>query len=190
MSFVIKTLPSLMFAALISSVGISAIAQAPQPAPTTAPQGMSAPGMQGKGGPEGHRMGRHDPAKMQAWMAKRQAELKAKLNITSAQEPAWTAFTASMQPPVRGQRPAMPDLSKLSTPERIDQMRQMRTQRMAEMNARMDQREQATKSFYSALTPEQKKVFDTETLRRGHHHAGFGGHRGHRGHEGMQHGKS
>ena len=36
---------------------------------------------------------------MQALVAKRLAELKAKLNITPTQEGAWTTFTAAMQPP-------------------------------------------------------------------------------------------
>ncbi len=38
----------------------------------------------------------------------------------------------------------------------------------AERNARMDQRADATKTFYAALTPEQKKTFDESTLRFGH----------------------
>lgn len=39
----------------------------------------------------------------------------------------------------------------------------------------MDQRGEATKAFYSALAPEQKQVFDSQSTRRGHR-----GHRGHR----------
>ena len=52
-------------------------------------------------------------------------------------------------------------------------MRAMRSARAAEMDKRAD----ATKTFYAALSPEQKKVFDAETA-RGHR---GGGHRHHKG---------
>ena len=45
-----------------------------------------------------HRMGGMDPAKMQARMDKRAAELKALLKLTPAQEGAWTTFTEAMKP--------------------------------------------------------------------------------------------
>jgi Spy/CpxP family protein refolding chaperone len=128
-------------------------------------------------------MGRHDPAKMQAMMAKRQAEMKAKLKITPAQEGAWTSFTAAMQPPARmGGRPTpeqRAEFAKLTTPERIDKMRALRTERMTQMSAAMDKRGEATKTFYAALTPEQQKVFDTEHKKHGPH-----GGRGGPGHHG------
>ncbi|MEO6322967.1 MAG: Spy/CpxP family protein refolding chaperone, partial [Polaromonas sp.] len=76
-------------------------------------------------------------------------------------------------------------LDKLATPERIDKMRALRTQRMTEMNAEMDKRGEATKAFYSALSPEQKKTFDAEHQKMGQH-KGHGHGRGH--HEsGMRH---
>ncbi len=50
-------------------------------------------------------------------------------------------------------------------------MRELRATRMAEMDKRGD----ATKTFYATLSADQKKVFDDETARRGHH--GQGGHR-------------
>jgi Spy/CpxP family protein refolding chaperone len=50
----------------------------------------------------------------------------------------------------------------------------MRTARMAEMDKRAD----ATKTFYAALSPEQKKVFDAETARGRHGHHGMHHHRG------------
>ncbi|MEP6963988.1 MAG: Spy/CpxP family protein refolding chaperone, partial [Polaromonas sp.] len=129
------------------------------------------------------------PAKMQAWMAKRMGELKAKLQITASQEGAWTTFTAAMQPPASmWERPSAEqraEYAKLTTPERIDKMRTMRTQRMTDMNAAMDKRGEATKTLYAALSPEQQKAFDAEQLKmmqrigRGHHH--------HEGGMGMQH---
>jgi hypothetical protein len=111
---------------------------------------------------------------MQERMARRQAVLKQKLQITPAQEGAWTAFTTAMKPPANMQRPQRGEFEKLTTPERIDKMRAMRSARMAEMDKRAD----ATKTFYAALSPEQKKVFDAETARGRHGHHGMRHHRG------------
>jgi periplasmic protein CpxP/Spy len=152
-----NTSRQLIAAGLLAAFGFAATAQTP---PTTAPTARS------------ERHGKFDPAKMQEHMARRQAELKQKLQLTPAQETAWTAYTAVMKPPARMQRPDRAEFEKLTTPERIDRMRAMRTARIAEMDKRGD----ATKTFYTALTPEQKKVFDAETA-RGHHRGG----RHHRG---------
>ena len=172
------SLNSLVLAGLLAMAGSSAMAQG---TPSTAPVAAS----QAAAGHDQH-MGRHDPAKMQAWIAKRQAELKAKLKITPAQEGAWTSYTTAMQPPANmGQRPKpeqRAEFDKLTTPERIDKMRSMRTQRMTEMNAAMDKRGEATKAFYAALSPEQQKTFDAEHRKMGQHDG-----RGH--HEGGMHHK-
>ena len=152
-----------VLAGLLCAIGTSVMAQAPATPPaaaTTAPYAAGQP----SDSPGGH-MGHHDPAKMQAMMAKSQAEMKAKLKITPAQEGAWTTFTASMQPPAHGARQTpeqRAEFDKLATPQRIDKMREMRTQRMTEMNAAMDKRGEATKTFYAALTADQQKVFDAE----------------------------
>ena len=50
---------------------------------------------------------------------------------------------------------------------RIDKMKALRTQHMTDMNAAMDKRDQATKTLYAALSPEQQKVFDSEHARMG-----------------------
>ena len=178
MKFALKSFNGLVLAGLLVTVGSSAMAQTPTPA---APATQSAAGQQADSH-GGHRMGgRHDPAKMQAWIAKRQAELKTKLKIMPAQEGAWTSFTAAVQPPPQmGQRPTSEQragFDKLTTPERIDQLRAMRTQRMADMTAAMDKRGEATKVFYAALSPEQQKTFDAEHIKM----ARQGG-RGHRMH--------
>jgi hypothetical protein len=58
----------------------------------------------------------------------------------------------------------------MSTPERIDRMRQMRAQRAAEMDRKGD----ATKAFYAQLTPPQQRAFDEISMRffgrHGKHH--------------------
>jgi Spy/CpxP family protein refolding chaperone len=115
-----------------------------------------------------------DPAKMEEMHAKRSADLKAKLKITSAQEGAWTTFTTAMRPPARDakQRPDRAELEKLSTPERLDKMRTLRTQHMSDMQAAMNKRDEATKALYATLSPEQKKVFDAEHARKGGHRGG------------------
>ncbi len=177
MKFALKSLNSLALASLLATAGISAMAQGtPAPAAATAaPQGT-----------HHMMMGQRDPAKMQARMAKRQAALKAKLQITPAQEGAWTAFTTAMQPPAHaGQRPTAEqraEFAKLTTPERIDKMRAMRTQRMTDMSAAMDKRGDAVKTFYAALSPEQQKAFDAQYASwdpSAHaHHRAKGGHAG------------
>lgn len=152
-----------IIAGLMATTGLAAFAQ-----------GMGGPMMGGPGGPGAmggdpgmhHMMGMHqrDPAKMQAHMAKRMEQLKAKLKLTADQEGAWTTFTSAMQP--KGQpaeRPNWKEIQGMTTPERIDKMRAMRAVHQAEMDKRAD----AVKAFYAALTPEQKKTFDAQHLRQG-----------------------
>ncbi len=128
-------------------------------------QGM--PGPMGGGPQAGMQQGMHrgDPARMQERIDKRLAALKAKLKITPEQESAWTTFTLSMKPPASmGQRPERDEWTKLSTPERIDKMRALRSVHQAEMDKIGD----AVKAFYMTLTPEQKKTFDAQRMHGGH----------------------
>lgn len=172
-----SVLKPVLLAALLATAGFAAFSQAPA--------GRDCGAMMGAGGGmhEGmrhDRMGKLDPAKMQAWMDKRQAELKGQLKLTAAQEGAWTSYTAAMKPPadLMAKRAAdHAELAKLPTPERIDKMKALRAQHMKDMNTAMDQRGDATKAFYATLTPEQQKVFDANALPR---HGGPG-HMGARG---------
>lgn len=179
------TVNSLVLAGLLATAGAGAIAQT-----ATIPQGdAGTTATSPQASPHGERMRRHDPAKMQDYMARRQAAMKSKLNITPAQEGAWTAFTAAMQPPadMMGARPGVEqhtEMDKLTTPQRIDKMREMRTQRMA----MMDKRGEAAKTFYAVLSPDQQKVFDAEHTMRGGRHGG-GHHSGMGGMGGMEHRK-
>lgn len=153
---------SLIVAGLLATAGFAAYSQGPG--------GMGMMDHDG-GGRMGH-MGQGDPAKMEQMMAKRAAELKAKLKITPAQEGAWTTFTGAMKPPadMMAKRPDRAEMDKLTTPERIDKMQALRTQHMADMQANMSKRDDATKTFYATLTAEQKKVFDAEHARMGDNH--------------------
>ena len=184
MKFALKSLNGLIFAGLLAATG-AAMAQGTDAAPAALKPGTSAPATQNVRPHHGeYRMGRHDSGKMQDRMARRQTELKAKLKITPAQEGAWTTFTAAMQPPaarMRGERPMATEraeLDKLTTPERIEKMQALRTQRMNEMNVEMNKRGEAIKAFYASLSPEQQKTFDAEHRKMGErrgngHHGGM-----------------
>ena len=113
-----------------------------------------------------HGMGKMDTTKMQVRMDARHAALKTQLKITAAQEAAWTDFLASHKVPagMKGQPAAMTDMAKLTTPERLDKMKELRAQHLAEMTTAMDKRTDATKTFYAVLTPEQQKVFDAQAM--------------------------
>ena len=158
-----------LLAGLLATAGFAAFSQSPAMAEHGGMMGSMHEGM-------GHeRMGKMDPARMQAWVDKRLAALKAKLKLTPAQEGAWTTYTAAMKPPadLLAKRAEHDELAKLPTPERIDKMKALRNQHMADMTAAMDKRGDATKAFYATLTPEQQKTFDAAAVRHG-----AGGHMG------------
>lgn len=122
--------------------------------------------------------GRMDPARMQERMAAHQTELKAKLQLSAAQEPAWANYLAAMQPSGehkrmnRDERRKMhEEMQSLTTPQRLDRMAAMK----AERDAQMHRRQQATRDFYDALTPQQQKVFDASTLMGGNRGKRMGG---------------
>jgi protein CpxP len=119
-------------------------------------------------------------AKREQRQAQRVAKLHDELKITPAQENAWNAFVASMKPSQRagqqhGDRAAM---AGLSAPQRARKMIERQKQR----TVFMEQRLAALNSFYSVLSPDQKKVFDEKAARMQSH---FGRHGG--GHGGWHH---
>ena len=97
-------------------------------------------------------------------MKQRLDKFKADLKLTSAQQPAWDAYIAAMKPGERPSRMDRQEFAKLTTPQRLDKMREMRTQR----NAEMDRRAEATKAFYAQLDAGQQKTFDAQSLRMMH----------------------
>jgi hypothetical protein len=151
---------SLIAAGLAASLGLAAIAQ-PQPQATAAPDVPQVEQRQDR---------------MHKKVERKLGKLKEKLQISAAQEPAWTAWTGAIRPGPTMERPKRAEFAALHTPERIDRIRALRAQRNAEMDKRLD----ATKSFYAALTADQKKVFDAESLRFAKRHHGKRGasHRG------------
>lgn len=179
---------SLIAAALATTfVGISAtaIAQNAGQGPSVPPE-LHAQHMAQRG-TEAGKAGAMDPArlaerqkKMTERHAARMTQLKTELKITAAQEPAWNAYVTRTAHEPR--KPvAAEDWSKLTTPQRLDKMQALKAERDAEMSKRID----ATKSFYAALTPEQQKVFDTQShgfqragMKGEHRMGGKGGHHG------------
>lgn len=155
--------------ALLASLSLPSFAQTTAPAePAAAAQKAPEHHKHHHGDKRGHRM---------EHMKQRMEKLKTDLKLTAAQESAWTTYTDSMKPgkrPARGDREAF---AKLTTPERIDKMREMRAKR----NAEMDRRAEATKAFYAQLNADQQKTFDSATLRM---HQGPGKHGGHHRHAG------
>ncbi|MCE3272142.1 MAG: hypothetical protein K0S57_2539 [Ramlibacter sp.] len=163
----------LLVAGLVGSLGMAAVAQS-QTAPTPATQAPQQTVRERPPADAARAEQRRD--RMKQKIERKLGKLKQELKITSAQEPAWNAWTGALQPGAKPQRPGREELAALSTPERIDRLRATRAQRMAEMDRRLD----ATKSFYATLDAEQKKVFDAESLRFAKRHHGKRGfsHRG------------
>lgn len=121
-------------------------------------------------------------AQMQQRMSEHQAALKAELKLKPEQEPAWNAFVVRTQlrPAPQGARE---DWSRLTTPQRLDKMQALKTQR----DAAFAQRNDAIRSFYAALDAEQQKVFDAKHLsgfQRTGMRGGHGGQHHHRHHGG------
>lgn len=144
--------------ALLASFALPSYAQTAAPA---APAAATTP----KPERPMHKPGEH--------MQQRIAKLKADLKLTPAQETAWNTYAATFKPGERPQRMEREDFAKLTTPQRIDKMREMRAQRAADA----DRRGEATKAFYAQLDANQQKTFDAATL-----------HKGHPAHHGMGHG--
>ena len=103
-------------------------------------------------------------------MAQRQNKLHDKLALSAAQEPSWKDLLAESKTAESRPKPDWAELSKLSTPERLDRILTMKKERLQAMESRA----KVVKSFYAQLTPEQKKVFDESFAhhRQGHEHEG------------------
>jgi protein CpxP len=107
-------------------------------------------------------------AKFAERMAKRQAALHDKLNLSPAQEAAWKAFTDKLQATAPVEHESAP-AATMTAPERADRM--VAFLQTAQQRAAV--RAQTVKEFYAVLSPQQQKVFDSEFHGR-HHHFGRG----------------
>jgi periplasmic protein CpxP/Spy len=153
----------LALAAALAACAFASQAQTPPPG-MPGPQGMQ--GMHGMH--DGAGMHQRMQERMQEHHQRRMEGLKRILQLTPQQEGAWSAWAAAMRPAANMHRMNHDEMAQLTTPQRIDRMRQVRAQRTAEM----DRKAEATKSFYAQLTPPQQKAFDEVSMRfmhRGHH---------------------
>jgi hypothetical protein len=110
-------------------------------------------------------------ARRQADAQQRTQDLKTVLRLRPDQDAALAAFLQSAAPgprPARGaERPAGP----MTTPERADAMIRRGARRAADAQRRLE----ALKTFYAALSPDQRAVFDAlARLRAGHDGMGRG----------------
>jgi len=135
----------------------------------------------GPNGPPGPRGGDRQ-AQYQDMQHRREQRLHDLLQIKPEQESAFRAFTSSLeqQRPQdaraggRREGPQAQPRESLTTPQRLD--RQL--QRLAEAQARLQQRAAAVKTFYAALSADQRKVLDEFPimgLGRGGGERGLGG---------------
>ncbi|HVR49630.1 MAG TPA: Spy/CpxP family protein refolding chaperone [Pseudorhodoferax sp.] len=157
-----RSFPSFKRIVLAGSLaGLAAAALAQAPSTSAAPPDATARQVRDAGRP--------DPAQR---LAQREARLKQELQITAEQEPVWNLYTASMLPGPRAGRMDPDTLRKLNTPQRIEHMRAMQSERAAAMERRAD----ATLRLYGALTPQQQALFDQRTAmgpRSPHPHHGM-----------------
>ena len=96
-------------------------------------------------------------------IAKREAALHDKLGLSPAQEAAWKTFTDKLQATAPA-RPEGASTVTMTAPERADRMVTF----LQAAQQRAAARAQAVKEFYSALSPEQQKIFDSQF--QGHRH--------------------
>ncbi|HLZ76280.1 Spy/CpxP family protein refolding chaperone [Phenylobacterium sp.] len=116
-------------------------------------------------------------------------DLRTILRLRPDQEGALTAFLQSHKrpdgPPAGGRRgpPGGPGAGPrppmaappMTTPQRLDEM----ARRESEHAAMQQKHAEALRTFYAALSPEQRQVFDAlQRMHGGHEHGGWGGHRG------------
>ena len=163
----------------LAAAGLAVAQDRPQGPPPGA--GQRGPGGSGRPGFDGRKFFEE----MQKRREQREHDL---LQIKPNQEAAFQAYVAALKPPARdgkdggpGRGPGRergrgPEAAPMTTPERLDLMQK----RMAERQARFQQTAAAIRTFYAALTPEQRKAFDLMPPmggEHGHHHMSgrFGG---------------
>lgn len=170
----------LLAAGLVAAFGAGAIAQTP---PSPPAGGVSVQVSPHAGEHTEHHQQRQarKAQRMQERLAMRLAYLKERLQITPAQEGAWAAFTAGIQPQ-RVQGASRAEFRGMTTPQRIDHMAALRDAR----TTILERRGEAAKAFYAQLSAPQRQVFDEMSLRllgggQGGKRGGPGHHRHHRG---------
>lgn len=98
--------------------------------------------------------------------AAHQQKLREQLKLTPSQDAAFATYTAAIKPAARGERARHADWKSLPAPERMEKRIEMARQHVAMMETRLA----ALNTFYGVLTPEQKKVFDANSMGHGGRH--------------------
>ena len=168
-------------AAFIAALALPVLAQNASTVPAGENSAATPAASQARQARDPARMRERREMRMQQRMAQHLTDLKARLQITPAQEGVWTEFASTVQSHKRAQGMNRQDMAQLTTPERIDRMRALRAERIAEADRHGD----ATKALYAALTPAQQKTMDEQTLR--HHGKGNRMGEGRGDHGGMHH---
>lgn len=155
-----KTRMTPLSTAMLAASLMLATSTLPAPALAAPPGPHQGPGPEMHGE---HKANRVAGPQAERW-EKRMADLHASLKLTSAQAPAWETFHAALKPPMQAAEPGREDKKRvdwaqLKTPERLDRLRALRQER----EAAATRREDATRTFYAALNPEQQKTFDART---------------------------
>lgn len=154
----------------VATLSLAGVAVA-QPAPPPAPNAPNAPVVRqdrqviirrdDRDGPrrvEVRRPGRDRADIMMRSSENRAERLRTMLQLTANQESALQAFLTATAPPRRDVlRPAVAERGPQTAVERADRMAEATARIAADTKKRAD----ATRTFYAALTPSQKKVFDT-----------------------------
>ena len=117
-------------ATLLAALSVPTLAQTPPPGPQARSEQMQ----------------EMRKERMENWAAK----FKQQLQLTPAQEGAWSTYMEAMKPR---------EHARLGTDWK--DLRALREQHAADA----DRRGEATKAFYGQLTPAQQKTFDTQSLR-------------------------
>jgi hypothetical protein len=89
--------------------------------------------------------------------------LQQNLHLTPQQQPAWKAYREQAAQPdkAQGRRSAAAKMfPTLTAPQRMDLIEAEMRQELADLQHQSE----ALKAFYAVLTPEQKRVFDNQTL--------------------------
>jgi Spy/CpxP family protein refolding chaperone len=95
----------------------------------------------------------------QVFMTKKHAALHDKLKLSASQEGAWKTYTDATMKNLTPAKRTPVDLDNMPAPQRMEKWLEFMKERQTRMEAQLG----ALKTFYATLTPEQQKVFDSET---------------------------
>jgi hypothetical protein len=166
---------SLAFTAMILGLGaMPATSVHAQPVPGVAMTGEPAMGvheMHAMQGMQGMHPGPMDPARLEKmWQHRLERfdahleRMKKRLELTPAQEGAWTQFASAIRPSKPGSVPLSPpqwrETMQLKAPERMEKMLAIHEARHAQMVANVHLHLEAVKAFYPQLSESQQSVFD------------------------------